>query len=105
MHGEWQLLLAVLGEVFDVSKGAKHYAPGMGYSFFTGRDGSRAFVTGDFTEAGLVDDLTGLSPTDVRAHLLSTSIRAPTHPPLWLYSDALALDPRLNPFIRLRPCP
>ena len=52
-----------------MSKGAKHYAPGMGYSFFTGRDGSRAFVSGDFTEAGLVDDLTGLSATDVRAPL------------------------------------
>lgn len=27
---------------------------------FTGKDASRAFITGDFSEAGLVDDLSGL---------------------------------------------
>ncbi|XP_060078414.1 neuferricin-like [Ylistrum balloti] len=58
--------LAVLGEVFDVSKGRKHYGPGGGYEFFSGRDGSRAYVSGDFTEAGLIDDITGLSLTDIR---------------------------------------
>lgn len=42
--------LSILGEVFDVSKGAKHYGRGGGYQGFTGRDASRAFVTGDFTE-------------------------------------------------------
>jgi len=57
----------VLGEVFDVTKGERHYRPGQPYAFFTGRDGSRAFTTGDFTEAGLTDDLTGLSADQVRA--------------------------------------
>ena len=56
--------LAVLGQVFDVSKGKDHYGPGGGYSFFSGADGSRAFVTGEFNEAGLVDDVTGLSHQD-----------------------------------------
>jgi hypothetical protein len=60
-----QLLLAVLGEVFDVSQGARHYAPGRSYAFFTGRDASRAFATGDFSEAGLIDDLDGLPPSEV----------------------------------------
>lgn len=28
--------LAVLGKVYDVTKGRKHYGPGGGYSFFAG---------------------------------------------------------------------
>ena len=31
----------------------------------SGKDGSRAFVSGDFTEKGLIEDLTGLSHTDI----------------------------------------
>ncbi|XP_072524242.1 neuferricin [Salminus brasiliensis] len=61
------LYLAVLGQVFDVEKGRKHYGPQGGYHFFTGRDASRAFVTGDFTEAGLSDDVTDLSPSQIVA--------------------------------------
>lgn len=30
------LYLAILGQVFDVEKGRKHYGPGGGYHFFTG---------------------------------------------------------------------
>lgn len=56
--------LAVLGSVYNVKKGKKHYGPGGGYEFFSGRDASRAFVTGDFTEAGLIDDITGLTSAD-----------------------------------------
>ena len=41
---------SIVGHVFDVSKGAEFYAPGNGYDFFAFRDGSRAFVTGTFTE-------------------------------------------------------
>ncbi|KNC50482.1 cytochrome b5 domain-containing protein 2, partial [Thecamonas trahens ATCC 50062] len=59
------LLLGILGRVYDVSTGARHYAKDGAYSFFTGRDGSAAFVTGDFTTAGLTDDLTGLSDDDI----------------------------------------
>ena len=33
--------LALLGQVFDVSKGAQHYGPGGGYAFFSGKDASR----------------------------------------------------------------
>ncbi|CAN0392758.1 unnamed protein product, partial [Ectocarpus sp. 13 AM-2016] len=51
---------SILGEVFDVSKGAKHYGKGGAYESFTGKDASRSFVSGNFTEAGLTDDLSGL---------------------------------------------
>ena len=53
--------LAFLGEVFDVTAGAVYYGPGGGYHFFAGRDATRAFSTGDFTEEGLVANLNGLS--------------------------------------------
>ncbi|KAL2094996.1 hypothetical protein ACEWY4_009715 [Coilia grayii] len=61
------LYVAILGQVFDVKKGQKHYGPGGGYHFFSGKDASRAFVTGDFTEAELNDDVTDLSPSQVVA--------------------------------------
>lgn len=44
---------SILGEVFDVSKGAKHYGKGGAYEGFTGKDASRSFVSGDFTEVGV----------------------------------------------------
>ncbi|XP_029467928.1 neuferricin [Rhinatrema bivittatum] len=59
------LYLALLGHVFDVKKGRKHYGPGGSYSFFAGRDASRAYVTGDFSDSGLVDDIAGLSPSEM----------------------------------------
>ena len=61
-------------QVYDVSKGADYYGPGGGYAFFTGRDGSRAFVTGQFDEEGLVDDTKGLANGDylgLKVHLIS----------------------------------
>ncbi|XP_053223907.1 neuferricin [Podarcis raffonei] len=61
------LYLAVLGQVFDVQRGRKHYGPGGAYSFFSGKDASRAFASGDFTPAGLVDDISGLSPLQMLA--------------------------------------
>lgn len=63
--GEKGLCLAILGKVYDVSKGEKFYGKDGGYHFFTGLDGTRAFVSGDFTEAGLIEDITGLTHTDV----------------------------------------
>jgi len=45
------------GKVYDVSKGKKHYGPDGSYHFFAGRDATKAFVTGKFTEEGLVDNI------------------------------------------------
>lgn len=56
--------LSILGHIYDVTRGRKHYGPGGGYSFFAGRDASRAFVTGDF-ENGLTDDLSELTNDNI----------------------------------------
>jgi predicted heme/steroid binding protein len=49
--------LAIMGRVYDVEKGRKHYSANGAYHFFAGKDASRAFVTGEFTEEGLTDDI------------------------------------------------
>ncbi|XP_069647563.1 neuferricin [Haliaeetus albicilla] len=65
--GEPGLYLAVLGRIFDVERGRRHYGPGGAYSGLAGRDATRAFATGDFTPAGLVDDVSALSPGEMLA--------------------------------------
>ncbi|CAG9537968.1 unnamed protein product [Cercopithifilaria johnstoni] len=57
--------LAILGRIYDVQKGARHYGPDGSYHFFAGRDATRAFVSGDFTEKGLVDDIEGFGDQDL----------------------------------------
>eukprot|EP00731_Ephydatia_muelleri_P023529 Em0015g1112a len=55
--------LAILGRVYDVNRGAdSYYGPNGGYKVFSGRDATRAFVTGEFQGEGLTDDVTGLNP-------------------------------------------
>ncbi|KAE8288001.1 Neuferricin Cytochrome b5 domain-containing protein 2 Precursor [Larimichthys crocea] len=66
-EGSRGLYLAILGQVFDVNKGHKHYGPGGAYHFMAGKDASLAFITGDFTESGLTDDVSSLSPLQVMA--------------------------------------
>lgn len=53
------IYLAVNGTIFDVSANRMMYGPGGHYNFFTGRDASRAFVTGCFQE-DLTHDLRGV---------------------------------------------
>ncbi|CAF98513.1 unnamed protein product, partial [Tetraodon nigroviridis] len=65
--GSRGLYLAILGQVFDVHKGHKHYGPGGTYHCMTGKDASLAFVTGDFTEIGLTDDVSSLAPLQMLA--------------------------------------
>lgn len=62
---ESNVYLAILGNVYDVTSGRKHYGAGGGYHFFTGKDGTRAFVSGVFTEQGLIEDTSGLSHSDL----------------------------------------
>lgn len=53
------IYLAVNGSVFDVSANRPTYGPGGSYHFFSGRDATRAFVTGCFQE-DLTPDLRGV---------------------------------------------
>lgn len=67
--GNEKIYLAFLGIVYDVTKGARHYSPGNAYSFFAGKDASKAFITGQFNPEGLIDDVTDLpldSYTDIK---------------------------------------
>ncbi|XP_003394670.1 neuferricin [Bombus terrestris] len=61
------LYISILGQIFDVTKGAKHYGPGATYHVFTGRDASLAFITGEFNDKGLTDDISSLSIHQVKA--------------------------------------
>lgn len=57
--------LSILGQVYDVDKGKDNfYGPEGGYNFFAGRDGTRAFVSGNFTDDGLIEDIYDLSPKE-----------------------------------------
>ncbi|KAF7284824.1 hypothetical protein GWI33_021581 [Rhynchophorus ferrugineus] len=59
------LYLSILGNVFNVTKGYKHYGKGQQYHFFVGKDSSRSFITGNFDENDISDDVNGLSPDEL----------------------------------------
>lgn len=44
------IYVSVLGSVFDVTPGARHYGPSGSYHAFAGKDASKAYVTGGFHE-------------------------------------------------------
>lgn len=56
---EKPIYLAINGTVYDVSNGRHIYGPGGSYSFFAGRDASRAYVTGCFAD-DLTPDIRGI---------------------------------------------
>ncbi|BES97460.1 heme Hypothetical protein [Nesidiocoris tenuis] len=60
-----ELYLAILGKVYDVSKARNYYGPGESYYGFVGKDGSKAFVTGDFSPGGLTDEVDDLPLGDL----------------------------------------
>eukprot|EP00736_Rhodelphis_marinus_P006588 Rmarinus@m.12085 len=59
------IYIAILGQVFDVTSGSRHYAKGSAYNCFAGRDASASFVTGKFSEEDLTSDVSALSPLDM----------------------------------------
>jgi len=60
------LLLAILGEVYDVGTGEQYYAPGKGYAGAAGFDRSEAFHSGDFaTGSSRISHLDPSSALDV----------------------------------------
>ena len=46
VEGGSSIYLAILGHVFDVTKGSRFYTGDSQYAFFAGKDATRAFVTG-----------------------------------------------------------
>lgn len=53
------IYVAINGSIYDVSVSPHFYGPGGSYSFFAGRDATRAYVTGCFDE-DLTPDLRGV---------------------------------------------
>ena len=66
--------LAIMGRVFDVSRGREFYEPGAGYECFAARDASLAFVTGDFANdrTDAVGDLSGRQLAELAGWVNST---------------------------------
>ncbi|XP_011306236.1 neuferricin [Fopius arisanus] len=60
------LYLAILGRVYDVTGGEKHYGPGGGYHGFIGKDATLAFITGDFN-GDLTDDISSLTNSQAKS--------------------------------------
>lgn len=56
-----ELYLAFLGKVYDVSTGEKHYGVYGKYRFFVGRDSTRAYLTGDFSDKGCIPSLDNMT--------------------------------------------
>ncbi|CAL1140219.1 unnamed protein product [Cladocopium goreaui] len=59
------LLLAIVGEVYDVGPGERHYGPNSGYHGMAGKDASRSFTTGNFKDDA-VPGLQDLSPEQLQ---------------------------------------
>ena len=61
------IVLAILGEAYDVSLGRAHYGRGGAYEGLARRDATRAFATGDFSDSGAVSDVDGLNANELIA--------------------------------------
>lgn len=59
------ILIAIRGQVYDVSRGRLFYGPQGPYSLFAGRDASRALALMSFDLNDLTGDLEGLSPDEL----------------------------------------
>ncbi|GEQ67070.1 hypothetical protein JCM33374_g733 [Metschnikowia sp. JCM 33374] len=66
------IYIAIDGRVYDVTASRHIYGPQGPYSFFSGKDASRAFVTGCFRKADeFTYDLRGLDPEEAKADIQS----------------------------------
>lgn len=67
-EGSKGLYLVILGYVYDVQKGAKHYGPGEAYNMFVGHDASRSFISGDFEEYDPeMSDVSSLTDSELKS--------------------------------------
>ncbi|KAL9258640.1 Membrane steroid-binding protein 1-like protein [Drosera capensis] len=61
------LLMAIKGQVYDVSQSRMFYGPGGPYALFAGKDASRALAKMSFEDKDLTGDITGLGPFELEA--------------------------------------
>ncbi|CAA7389066.1 unnamed protein product [Spirodela intermedia] len=59
------LLMAIKGQIYDVSMSRMFYGPGGPYALFAGRDASRALALMSFDQNDLTGDLEGLSAAEL----------------------------------------
>merc|ERR1711971_701773 len=59
------IYLVIVGEVFDVTRGKVYYGKEGGYHAFAGKDGSRAFITGEFNDDGSIPSIEGLKLSQI----------------------------------------
>ncbi|KAK1365903.1 hypothetical protein POM88_041464 [Heracleum sosnowskyi] len=59
------LLMAIKGQIYDVSRSRMFYGPGGPYALFAGRDASRALALMSFESKDLTGNIDGLSPDEL----------------------------------------
>ncbi|CAN4101539.1 unnamed protein product [Withania somnifera] len=61
------LLMAIKGQIYDVSQSRMFYGPGGPYALFAGKDASRALAKLSFEEKDLTGDISGLGAFELEA--------------------------------------
>ncbi|KAF9617587.1 hypothetical protein IFM89_037399, partial [Coptis chinensis] len=61
------LLMAIRGQIYDVTQSRMFYGPGGPYALFSAKDASRALAKMSFEEEDLIGDITGLGPFELEA--------------------------------------
>ncbi|XVF02405.1 hypothetical protein REPUB_Repub04eG0173000 [Reevesia pubescens] len=61
------LLMAIKGQIYDVSQSKIFYGPGGPYAFFARKDASRALAKMSFEEKILTMDISGFGPFELEA--------------------------------------
>ncbi|CAN8254869.1 unnamed protein product [Cochlearia groenlandica] len=61
------LLMAIKGQIYDVSQSRMFYGPGGPYALFAGKDASRALAKMSFEDNDLTGDISGLGPFELEA--------------------------------------
>lgn len=64
---EKPLLMAIKGQIYDVSESRMFYGPGAAYALFAGKDASRALAKMSFESQDLNGDISGLTPMELSA--------------------------------------
>jgi membrane-associated progesterone receptor component len=61
------LLMAIKGQIYDVTQSRAFYGPGGAYALFAGKDASRALAKMSFEPQDLNGDISGLGPFELEA--------------------------------------